>query len=80
MSLGTGHIFSFSGEGHKTVTKKAKAFPSAACNGCHLVSAADDFVFTQFYPVLRAGKGTGKNATGGHVDDLNNSYVEPGAK
>ncbi len=72
--------FSFSGEGHKTLTKTAKAFPSAACNGCHLVSAADDFVFTQYYPVLSAGKGTGKNATGGHVDDLNNSYIEPGAK
>ena len=29
---------------------------TAACNACHESSAAEDFVFTQFYPVLRAGK------------------------
>ena len=34
----------------------AEAFPTAACNACHEASAADDFVFTQFYPVLRAAK------------------------
>ena len=33
------------------------AFPAAACNACHEASAADDFVFTQYYPVLRAAKG-----------------------
>lgn len=27
-----------------------------ACSACHEVNAADDFVFTQFYPVLRAAK------------------------
>ena len=31
----------------------AEAFPAAACNSCHLATAADDFVFTQYYPVLR---------------------------
>jgi hypothetical protein len=36
---------------------KSQAFPSAACNACHESSAADDFVFTQYYPVLRAAKG-----------------------
>ena len=35
----------------------AQAFPAAACNACHAASAAEDFVFTQFYPVLRAAKG-----------------------
>ena len=35
----------------------AAAFPTAACNSCHEASAADDFVFTQYYPVLRATKG-----------------------
>ncbi len=35
----------------------AAAFPAAACNACHEASAADDFVFTQYYPVLRAAKG-----------------------
>ncbi|MBL4674404.1 MAG: cytochrome P460 family protein [Arenicella sp.] len=47
--------FSF---GHKyPLAKKATAFPAQACNSCHEASAADDFVFTQYYPVLREGKG-----------------------
>lgn len=36
----------------------AEAFPTESCNGCHEVSAAEDFVFTQFYPVLRAASPT----------------------
>ena len=35
----------------------AESFPAPACNACHEASAADDFVFTQYYPVLRAAKG-----------------------
>ena len=47
--------FSF---GHSyPLADSAAAFPAAACNACHEASAADDFVFTQFYPVLRAAKG-----------------------
>ena len=47
--------FSF---GHKPqpYEKTAMAFPEAACNACHEANAQDDFVFTQFYPVLRAAK------------------------
>ncbi len=47
--------FSF---GHNTppYAKSAKAFPTDSCNACHEASAQDDFVFTQFYPVLRAAK------------------------
>jgi hypothetical protein len=30
--------------------------PTESCNTCHEVSAAQDFVFTQFYPVLLASK------------------------
>ncbi|MFQ3325179.1 MAG: hypothetical protein ACI90U_003014 [Pseudomonadales bacterium] len=71
--------FSFSGEGHKTLTLTATAFPSVSCNACHQNAAADDFVFTQYYPVLSAGKGTGINATGGHLSDLGNHYIEPKA-
>lgn len=41
----------------------SQAFPAAACNACHAASAADDFVFTQFYPVLRAAKGTNSGKT-----------------
>ena len=69
--------FSFSGKGHKTLTPTATAFPSAACNVCHQNAAADDFVFTQYYPVLSAGKGAGIKATGGHLSDLGNKYIEP---
>ena len=69
--------FSFSSADHKTLSKTAKAFPSTSCNSCHAGAAADDFVFTQYYPVLSAGKAKGKSATGGHESDLNNNYVEP---
>jgi hypothetical protein len=31
--------------------------PVENCAACHQASAADDFVFTQFYPVLRAARG-----------------------
>ena len=62
--------FSFSTADHKSLTETAKAFPAAACNACHQESAADDFVFTQYYPVLRAGKGTGDKAVGGVDSEL----------
>lgn len=62
--------FSFSTPEHKTLTSEAKAFPTAACNACHQGAAADDWVFTQYYPVLRAGKGTGKLAVGGKSSNL----------
>ena len=46
--------FSF---GHSyPLADSAKPFPTEACNVCHETSAADDFVFTQYYPVLRATK------------------------
>jgi len=62
--------FSFSTPDHKTLAKTAKAFPAESCNACHAAAAADDFVFTQYYPVLNQGKGMGKKATGGHSDNL----------
>ena len=48
--------FSF---GHKYPLKNA-AMPQAAanCNDCHGGEADDDYVFTQYYPVLRAAKGS----------------------
>jgi hypothetical protein len=57
--------YSFTTPDHKSLSTTAKAFPAASCNACHAGAAADDFVFTQYYPVLRAGKGTGKSAVGG---------------
>ena len=62
--------FSFSSLDHKTLAKTAKAFPSASCNACHQSAAADDFVFTQYYPVLSEGKGMKNKATGGYKDTL----------
>ena len=37
-------------------TMVATASPTESCNACHEAAAADDFVFTQHYPVLRAAK------------------------
>ena len=55
--------FSF---GHEyPLADTAEAFATAACNACHASSAADDFVFTQYYPVLRAAKGGQSTALGG---------------
>ena len=54
----------------KTLKDSAKAFPTVSCNGCHAGAAADDWVFTQYYPVLRGGKGKGEKATGGMNSDL----------
>ena len=62
--------FSFSTPDHKTLTKTAKAFPAESCNACHQAAAADDWVFTQYYPVLRAGQGTGSTAIGGNNSNL----------
>ncbi len=44
--------------GHKSppYAETAEAFPTESCNACHEASADTDFVFTQFYPVLRAAK------------------------
>lgn len=48
--------FSF-GHNAPPYAESAQAFPTASCNSCHEASAATDFVFTQFYPVLRATTG-----------------------
>ncbi len=34
----------------------AEAFPAESCNACHAASAETDFVFSQFYPVVRAAQ------------------------
>jgi len=39
-----------------SLKRTAAAFPAASCNSCHDASAADDWVFTQYYPVLSAAK------------------------
>ena len=52
--------FSFGHVAEGEYAAKAKAFPSESCNSCHEASADTDFVFTQYYPVLRAAMPTGK--------------------
>lgn len=47
--------FSF---GHKyPLAEKSMMQPAVNCNSCHEASAADDWVFSQYYPVARAAKG-----------------------
>lgn len=48
--------FSFTNHG-KALKDTATAFPTDACAACHVASAQDDLVFTQYYPVLTASKG-----------------------
>jgi hypothetical protein len=48
--------FSFTNADHKTLKATAAAMSTASCNTCHQGAAAQDWVFTQYYPVLRAGK------------------------
>lgn len=63
--------FSFTDtKNYNTIKKTAKVMPAASCNSCHAGAAADDFVFTQYYPVLRFGKGKGEIAIGGFQDKL----------
>ena len=47
--------FSFTREGKKPA-ETGIAFPANKCNFCHQAFAKDDWVFTQYYPVLRAAK------------------------
>ncbi|MEO9970179.1 MAG: cytochrome P460 family protein [Hyphomonadaceae bacterium] len=47
--------FSF-GHQPEPYNASAEAFPAEACNACHAASADTDFVFTQFYPVIRAAR------------------------
>jgi len=48
--------FSFTDPGHGPLKASAAAFPTEACNACHQTNAATDWVFTQYYPVLRAAQ------------------------
>ncbi len=58
---GNWSYFSFTSPTDGILKAKAKAFATKDCNACHNASAADDFVFTQYYPVLTAAKGVGKS-------------------
>ncbi len=57
--------YSFTQPDHETLAETAEPFPTSSCNGCHAENAGDDWVFTQYYPVLRAGKAAGSKGIGG---------------
>ncbi|MFM9843225.1 MAG: cytochrome P460 family protein [Dongiaceae bacterium] len=48
--------FSFTNADNKSLKPTAAAMPTDSCNACHDGAAAQDWVFTQYYPVLRAAK------------------------
>ncbi len=52
--------------GHKPepYANTAAAMPTAACAACHTAAAADDMVFTQYYPILQVSKGAGDAGAG----------------
>jgi len=49
-----GHWSYFSFGHEYPLAERALPQPSASCNACHEATAAEDYVFTQYYPVLRA--------------------------
>jgi hypothetical protein len=57
--------YSFTQPDHETLAETAEPFPTSSCNACHQQNAGDDWVFTQYYPVLRAGKAAGSKGIGG---------------
>jgi hypothetical protein len=72
--------FSFTNPTGGTLKNEATAFKAASCNACHDSSADDDFVFTQYYPVLSAAKGVGKNTHPENVAKRKASAPESEAK
>ena len=57
---GNWSYFSFTNPTEGTLAATGKPFKTNQCNACHDTSAADDFVFTQYYPVLTAAKNIGE--------------------
>lgn len=51
--------FSFTDLKSGVLAAEVSAFPTTSCNSCHEAGAQDDFVFTQYYPVLASAKGHG---------------------
>ena len=58
-------FFRFTTDDHAKLLEANKAMPSEACAACHSGNAAQDLIFTQHYPVLRAAKAKGEQGIGG---------------
>jgi hypothetical protein len=54
----------FSFEGEAELKERVQAFSKSDCFSCHVQHAADDNVFTQFYPILRPITASHKKASG----------------
>ncbi|MDB4614590.1 cytochrome P460 family protein [bacterium] len=52
--------FSFGHVAEDKYAPKATMFPTDKCNSCHQASADTDYVFTQYYPILRAAMPSAK--------------------
>lgn len=48
--------FSFALGSSPPYSDTAAILPAEACNACHAANAEEDWVFSQFYPILRAAK------------------------
>lgn len=58
-------FFRFTTDDHKKLLRTSKVMKSESCAACHTGNAAQDAIFTQHYPVLRAAKAKGEAGTGG---------------
>jgi len=63
-------FFRFTKEEHPTedqhsLLRTSRVNKSESCASCHGANAKQDMIFIQYYPVLRAAKGTGEKGTGG---------------
>jgi len=63
-------FFRFTKEEHPTeqqhsLHRTSQVNKSESCAVCHKANAKQDMVFLQYYPVLRAAKGTGEKGVGG---------------
>ncbi len=58
-------FFRFTIDGSTELRTVSSAQPDANCSGCHQAQAAQDQVFTQYYPVLRAASAKGEAGIGG---------------
>ena len=54
--------FRFTDESGGPPHGRARVQPTGSCASCHAANAADDMVFSQYYPVLRAARAAGARA------------------
>jgi cytochrome P460 len=64
-TAGNWGFFRFTIENSPKLHKTAAVQPVKNCLACHQTRAAQDQVFTQYYPVLRAAAGKGETGIGG---------------